>query len=65
MQLGSICLSNGNCDAGLHCETCLANGNLRPRCTRIQPSDPKSKVLISSLLPPQLPILRCHPLHVW
>ncbi|KAJ8492103.1 hypothetical protein OPV22_013824 [Ensete ventricosum] len=42
-QLGSICLSNGNCDAGLHCETCLANGNLRPRCTRIQPSDPKSK----------------------
>ncbi|URE40205.1 PI-PLC X domain-containing protein [Musa troglodytarum] len=43
MQLGSICLSNGNCDAGLHCETCLANGNLRPRCTRIQPTDPKSK----------------------
>ncbi|CAL9768631.1 unnamed protein product [Musa acuminata subsp. burmannicoides] len=42
-QLGSICLSNGNCNAGLHCETCLANGNLRPRCTRIQPSDPKSK----------------------
>ncbi|URE40207.1 PI-PLC X domain-containing protein [Musa troglodytarum] len=42
-QLGSICLSNGNCDAGLHCETCLANGNLRPRCTRIQPTDPKSK----------------------
>ncbi|KAJ8483901.1 hypothetical protein OPV22_016386 [Ensete ventricosum] len=42
-QLGDICVSNGNCDAGLHCETCLASGNGLLRCTRIQPSDPKSK----------------------
>lgn len=38
------CVVNKNCDSGLHCETCLANGNVRPRCTRIQPIDPLSKV---------------------
>ncbi|CAL9764272.1 unnamed protein product [Musa acuminata subsp. burmannicoides] len=42
-QLGDICVSNENCDAGLHCETCVASGNGLFRCTRIQPSDPKSK----------------------
>ncbi|MCD7456319.1 hypothetical protein HAX54_031272 [Datura stramonium] len=31
------CVANGNCDSGLHCETCLTNGNVRPRCTRLQP----------------------------
>ncbi|XP_038678969.1 PI-PLC X domain-containing protein At5g67130-like [Tripterygium wilfordii] len=24
----------------LHCETCVANGNLRPRCTQIRPLNP-------------------------
>ncbi|CAL9121894.1 unnamed protein product [Musa textilis] len=43
IKLGDICASNGNCDAGLHCETCVASGNPLLRCTRIQPSDPKSK----------------------
>ncbi|KAI0507779.1 hypothetical protein KFK09_013907 [Dendrobium nobile] len=40
-KLGQTCLADGNCDAGLHCETCLADGGIRPRCTRIRPSDPK------------------------
>lgn len=42
-KLGSTCIADRNCDAGLHCETCVTNGNVRPRCTRIQPDDPKSK----------------------
>ncbi|KAG8368400.1 hypothetical protein BUALT_Bualt15G0041600 [Buddleja alternifolia] len=41
---GETCISNSKCDAGLHCETCLANGNVRPRCTRIQPINPLYKV---------------------
>ncbi|XP_042413871.1 PI-PLC X domain-containing protein At5g67130-like [Zingiber officinale] len=41
--LGGTCLSNGNCGAGLHCETCLASRDVRLRCTRVKPSDPKSK----------------------
>lgn len=41
---GETCISNKNCDSGLHCETCLANGNVRPRCTRIRPIHPLSKV---------------------
>ncbi|OAY64716.1 PI-PLC X domain-containing protein [Ananas comosus] len=41
-QLGATCVADRNCDAGLHCETCIADGNVRPRCTRIKPSDPKS-----------------------
>lgn len=43
-QEGETCIANRNCDSGLHCETCLANGNIRPRCTRIQPIIPTSKV---------------------
>ncbi|KAK6135701.1 hypothetical protein DH2020_030540 [Rehmannia glutinosa] len=43
-QQGETCVANKNCDAGLHCETCLANGNVRPRCTRTQPISPLSKV---------------------
>ncbi|PIN08749.1 hypothetical protein CDL12_18669 [Handroanthus impetiginosus] len=44
VKQGDTCVANRNCDAGLHCETCLANGNVRPRCTRIQPINPLSKV---------------------
>ncbi|XP_077240026.1 PI-PLC X domain-containing protein At5g67130-like [Tasmannia lanceolata] len=43
-KMGQICIMDRNCDQGLHCETCLWNGNFHPRCTRIQPLDPKSKV---------------------
>ncbi|KAA8531688.1 hypothetical protein F0562_006595 [Nyssa sinensis] len=44
LEIGETCSSNSNCDAGLRCETCPANGNTRPRCTRIQPLSPTSKV---------------------
>ncbi|KAG2255196.1 hypothetical protein Bca52824_074490 [Brassica carinata] len=44
LQEGKTCILNDNCDAGLHCETCLANNNLRPRCSRTQPINPISKV---------------------
>ncbi|XP_074286308.1 PI-PLC X domain-containing protein At5g67130-like [Silene latifolia] len=44
LKLGETCVSDRNCDEGLHCETCLANGNVRPRCTRIRPLNPFSKV---------------------
>ncbi|MED6222783.1 hypothetical protein PIB30_067747 [Stylosanthes scabra] len=44
LKEGQTCVADKNCDAGLHCETCVANGNLRPRCTRIQPMNPTSKV---------------------
>lgn len=48
LQEGGTCLFNGNCDAGLHCQTCIANGNIRPRCTRIQPISPISKVCVEN-----------------
>ncbi|KAK7319884.1 hypothetical protein RJT34_04612 [Clitoria ternatea] len=44
LKEGQICVADKNCDSGLHCETCVANGNVRPRCTRIQPINPTSKV---------------------
>ncbi|KAF7828721.1 PI-PLC X domain-containing protein [Senna tora] len=44
LKLGETCGSEDQCDAGLRCETCSANGNTRPRCTRIQPTSPTSKV---------------------
>ncbi|XVE66818.1 hypothetical protein DITRI_Ditri08aG0110100 [Diplodiscus trichospermus] len=44
LKEGETCLADRNCDSGLHCETCLANGNVRPRCTRIKPINPISKV---------------------
>ncbi|XP_027105961.1 PI-PLC X domain-containing protein At5g67130 isoform X1 [Coffea arabica] len=45
LKVGETCLLSKNCDdAGLHCETCLAEGQGRPRCTRIQPINPFSKV---------------------
>ncbi|XP_057860075.2 PI-PLC X domain-containing protein At5g67130 isoform X1 [Cryptomeria japonica] len=43
-QVHDLCTTNGNCAAGLHCETCVAVGDLLPRCTRIQPVNPTSKV---------------------
>ncbi|KAL2344798.1 hypothetical protein Fmac_006083 [Flemingia macrophylla] len=44
LKEGETCVADRNCDTGLHCETCVANGNVRPRCTRIQPINPTSKV---------------------
>ncbi|CAK9163846.1 unnamed protein product [Ilex paraguariensis] len=44
LKEGQSCVADGNCDSGLHCEFCLANGNIRPRCTRIQPLNPLSEV---------------------
>ncbi|KAB1214702.1 hypothetical protein CJ030_MR5G003267 [Morella rubra] len=43
-QIGETCSSTSQCDTGLRCETCAANGNTRPRCVRIQPVNPASKV---------------------
>ncbi|KAJ1389099.1 PLC-like phosphodiesterase, TIM beta/alpha-barrel domain superfamily [Sesbania bispinosa] len=43
-EVGETCGSGNQCDAGLHCETCAANGNTRPRCTRVQPTSPTTKV---------------------
>ncbi|KAI3704661.1 hypothetical protein L1987_74888 [Smallanthus sonchifolius] len=45
LKIGETCSPDGNqCDAGLRCGTCPASGNTRPRCTRIQPISPTSKV---------------------
>lgn len=43
-KVGETCALDRNCDAGLHCETCVADGNVRPRCTRVAPVDPQTKV---------------------
>lgn len=43
LEEGQTCLMNSNCGDGLHCETCVANGNVRPRCTRTQPLSPFSQ----------------------
>ncbi|XP_014491839.1 PI-PLC X domain-containing protein At5g67130 [Vigna radiata var. radiata] len=43
-KIGETCGSDNKCDAGLSCQTCPANGNTRPRCSRIQPLNPSSKV---------------------
>ncbi|XP_045811587.1 PI-PLC X domain-containing protein At5g67130-like isoform X1 [Trifolium pratense] len=40
-KIGENC---GSCDPGLTCQTCPANGNTRPRCSRIQTSNPIKKV---------------------
>uniref|UniRef100_J3LXY2 Phosphatidylinositol-specific phospholipase C X domain-containing protein n=2 Tax=Oryza brachyantha TaxID=4533 RepID=J3LXY2_ORYBR len=42
-KVGETCAADRNCDAGLHCETCVADGNVRPRCTRVNPVDPQTK----------------------
>ncbi|KAF3438970.1 hypothetical protein FNV43_RR17245 [Rhamnella rubrinervis] len=44
LKIGETCSKDGECDAGLRCDSCAANGNTRGRCTRIQPLDPTSKV---------------------
>ncbi|KAH6803929.1 PLC-like phosphodiesterases superfamily protein [Perilla frutescens var. frutescens] len=45
LKIGETCSSStSNCDAGLNCGTCPANGNTRPRCTRIKPIIPTTKV---------------------
>ncbi|XP_022949740.1 PI-PLC X domain-containing protein At5g67130-like [Cucurbita moschata] len=44
LKIGETCSSGDKCDSGLICDTCPANGNTRPRCTRIQPISPTSKV---------------------
>ncbi|KAF6143984.1 hypothetical protein GIB67_017592 [Kingdonia uniflora] len=44
LKTGQTCVVNHNCDKGLHCETCVAKGNVRPRCTRIQPVIPTTQV---------------------
>ncbi|EOX91446.1 PLC-like phosphodiesterases superfamily protein isoform 3 [Theobroma cacao] len=48
LKIGETCSSssssNSACDSGLSCQTCSVNGNTRPRCTRIQPLSPTSKV---------------------
>ncbi|XP_062003295.1 PI-PLC X domain-containing protein At5g67130 [Rosa rugosa] len=44
LKIGETCSKDTDCDAGLSCQTCAANGNTRPRCTRIQPTNPTSKV---------------------
>ncbi|CAA2982071.1 PI-PLC X domain-containing At5g67130-like isoform X1 [Olea europaea subsp. europaea] len=46
LKIGETCstTNNNSCDAGLHCGTCPANGNTRPRCTRSQPVISTAKV---------------------
>ncbi|KVH92499.1 PLC-like phosphodiesterase, TIM beta/alpha-barrel domain-containing protein [Cynara cardunculus var. scolymus] len=45
LKIGETCsTANNKCDSGLRCGTCPASGNTRPRCTRIQPFSPTSKV---------------------
>ncbi|CBI21414.3 hypothetical protein VitviT2T_011026 [Vitis vinifera] len=44
LEIGETCNGGSTCDAGLTCQTCSANGNTRPRCTRIQPVNATSKV---------------------
>uniref|UniRef100_A0A1D1YQL4 PI-PLC X domain-containing protein At5g67130 n=1 Tax=Anthurium amnicola TaxID=1678845 RepID=A0A1D1YQL4_9ARAE len=42
-KMGQTCFLDRDCDPGLHCETCIADGNVLPRCTRVKPTDPQSK----------------------
>ncbi|PIA46243.1 hypothetical protein AQUCO_01500037v1 [Aquilegia coerulea] len=44
LKVGQTCSANGNCDKGLQCDSCVANGNSRQRCTRVQPLVSTSKV---------------------
>ncbi|XP_062101962.1 PI-PLC X domain-containing protein At5g67130 [Humulus lupulus] len=44
LKIGESCSKDSECDSGLRCENCPANGNTRSRCTRIQPIIPTSKV---------------------
>ncbi|KAL1202852.1 PI-PLC X domain-containing protein [Cardamine amara subsp. amara] len=44
LKEGETCIVSKNCDEGLHCESCLSSDNFRPRCSRMQPINPTSKV---------------------
>ncbi|GFP78950.1 pi-plc x domain-containing protein at5g67130 [Phtheirospermum japonicum] len=45
IYIGETCSGTSNsCDPGLTCAACPANGNTRPRCTRVQPIIPTSRV---------------------
>ncbi|KAK8694732.1 hypothetical protein V6N13_072277 [Hibiscus sabdariffa] len=46
LRIGETCSASASasCESGLTCQTCAANGNTRPRCSRIQPLPPTSKV---------------------
>lgn len=44
LEMGETCSSTSECDAGLSCQSCPANGNTGSTCTRIQPLNPTSKV---------------------
>uniref|UniRef100_A0A7C9DMH0 Phosphatidylinositol diacylglycerol-lyase n=1 Tax=Opuntia streptacantha TaxID=393608 RepID=A0A7C9DMH0_OPUST len=44
LKIEETCSKDSDCDSGLKCETCPANGNTRPRCVRTQPVIPSSKV---------------------
>lgn len=50
-QLGETCGSKNQCGSGLICQTCAANGNTRPRCTQIRPTNPTSKVRFCFQIP--------------
>lgn len=60
-NIGETCALGRNCAAGLHCETCVANGNVRPRCTRITPVDPQTKVRGRASCSPPLLVRSLHP----
>ncbi|KAL8117640.1 PI-PLC X domain-containing protein At5g67130-like [Apium graveolens] len=44
LKIGETCSASSKCDSGFLCSTCPVNGNTRPRCTRLQPLSPTSKV---------------------
>ncbi|KAL1200227.1 PI-PLC X domain-containing protein [Cardamine amara subsp. amara] len=45
LKMGETCSSSSSqCDVGLSCQSCPANGNTESTCTRIQPLNPTSKV---------------------
>ncbi|KAL1809937.1 PI-PLC X domain-containing protein At5g67130 [Daucus carota subsp. sativus] len=44
LKIGETCSDSNKCDSGFQCNTCPINGNTRPRCTRLQPLSPTSKV---------------------
>ncbi|XP_057770283.1 PI-PLC X domain-containing protein At5g67130-like isoform X4 [Salvia miltiorrhiza] len=51
LKIGETCSSSSsNCDAGSNCGSCVANGNTRPRCTRIQPINPLTKNGVRGLM---------------
>ncbi|PIA56514.1 hypothetical protein AQUCO_00700691v1 [Aquilegia coerulea] len=42
VKVGKKCVTDRHCDEGLHCQVCLASGDLLARCTRTQPKNPIS-----------------------